>query len=138
MRYLLLVSHGTFAPGMHSVLRMLMGDRPDVLSASLEDGMGADDFVARVNEALAPVTADDEVIVLGDIIGGNTLNVLAERGMLARTTALGGMNLPMAMTALMGLETADTAGLVKQMLDEAQAGARQVELAAAEDDEDDI
>lgn len=142
MRYLLLVSHGTFAPGMHSVLRMLMGDRPDVLSASLEDGMGADDFVARVNEALAPVTADDEVIVLGDIIGGspltNTLNVLAERGMLARTTALGGMNLPMAMTALMGLEAADTAGLVKQMLDEAQAGARQVELAAAEDDEDDI
>lgn len=142
MRYLLLVSHGTFAPGMHSVLRMLMGDRPDVLSASLEDGMGADDFVARVNEALAPVTADDEVIVLGDIIGGspltNTLNVLAERGMLARTTALGGMNLPMAMTALMGLETAETAALVKQMLDEAQAGARQVELAAAEDDEDDI
>ena len=142
MRYLLLVSHGTFAPGLHSVLKMLMGDRPDVLSASLEDGMGADAFVARVNEVLAPVTADDEVIVLGDIIGGspltNTLNVLAERGMLARTTALGGMNLPMAMTALMGLETADTAGLVKQMLDEAQAGARQVELAAAEDDEDDI
>ena len=142
MRYLLLVSHGTFAPGMHSVLRMLMGDRPDVLSASLEDGMGADDFVARVNEALAPVTADDEVIVLGDIIGGspltNTLNVLAERGMLARTTALGGMNLPMAMTAVMQLQTADTAALVKQMLDEAQAGARQVELAAAEDDEDDI
>lgn len=142
MRYLLLVSHGTFAPGLHSVLKMLMGDRPDVLSASLEDGMGADAFVARVNEVLAPVTADDEVIVLGDIIGGspltNTLNVLAERGMLARTTALGGMNLPMAMTALMGLEAADTAALVKQMLDEAQAGARQVELAAAEDDEDDI
>ena len=44
MRYLLLVSHGTFAPGLHSVLKMLMGERPDVLSASLEDGMGADAF----------------------------------------------------------------------------------------------
>ena len=142
MRYLLLVSHGTFAPGLHSVLKMLMGERPDVLSASLEDGMGADAFVGRINEVLAPVTADDEVIVLGDIIGGspltNTLNVLAERGLLARTTALGGMNLPMAMTALMGLETAETASLVAQMLDEAHAGARQVELAVAEDDEDDI
>lgn len=142
MRYLLLVSHGTFAPGLHSVLKMLMGERPDVLSASLEDGMGADAFVARVNEVLAPITEDDEVIVLGDIIGGspltNTLNALADRGLLAQTTALGGMNLPMAMTALMGLETAETSALVAQMLTEAHEGARQVELAVSEDDEDDI
>ena len=43
MRYVVLVSHGTFAPGLHSVLKMLAGgDREDILSASMEDGMGAD------------------------------------------------------------------------------------------------
>ena len=48
MKYVVLVSHGTFAPGLHSVLKMLAGgDREDILSASMEDGMGADAFVER-------------------------------------------------------------------------------------------
>ncbi|MBS6385983.1 MAG: hypothetical protein KH394_02725 [Atopobium sp.] len=32
MKYLLLVSHGTFAPGLHSVMDMLMGPRENILS----------------------------------------------------------------------------------------------------------
>lgn len=62
MKYVVLVSHGTFAQGLHSVLKML-----------------------------------------ADIIGGspltNALDVLAKAGMLERTRAYGGMNLPMALTA---------------------------------------
>ena len=43
MKYVLLVSHGMFAPGLHSALNMLAGGgREDILSASLEDGMGSD------------------------------------------------------------------------------------------------
>lgn len=144
MRYLVLVSHGTLAPGMHSVLRMLSGERDDVLSASLEDGMSADDYVANLKQVLEVVTMDDEVVLLGDIIGGspltNALNVLNEKGLLGSTVACGGMNLPMAMTALMTLQTADLNSLVASMLSEAREGARQLELAIAsdEDDEDDI
>ena len=45
MKYVVLVSHGTFAPGLHSVLNMLAGGgREDILSTSLQDGMGADEF----------------------------------------------------------------------------------------------
>lgn len=144
MRYLVLVSHGTLAPGMHSVLRMLSGERDDVLSASLEDGMSADDYVANLKNALEVVTADDEVVLLGDIIGGspltNAMNVLSEKGLLGSTVACGGMSLPMAMTALMTLQTADLTSLVSSMLSEAHDGARQLELAIAsdEEDEDDI
>lgn len=144
MRYLVLVSHGTLAPGMHSVLRMLSGERDDVLSASLEDGMSADDYVANLKNALEVVTADDEVVLLGDIIGGspltNAMNVLSEKGLLGSTVACGGMSLPMAMTALMTLQTADLTSLVSSMLSEARDGARQLELAIAsdEEDEDDI
>lgn len=143
MRYLVLVSHGTLAPGMHSVLSMLGGAREDVLSASLEDGMGADEYVARLKEVLAPVTPDDEVVLLGDIIGGspltNALNTLNEKGLLSHTVAFGGMNLPMAMTALMGLQTAELSALSESMLQEAHDGARAIDIApAADDDEDDI
>lgn len=45
MKYVVLVSHGTFAPGLHSVLKMLAGgEREDVISVGLEDGMSADEF----------------------------------------------------------------------------------------------
>lgn len=143
MRYLVLVSHGTLAPGLHSVLKMLGGELEDVLSTSLEEGMGADAYVENVRALLSVVKDDDEVVLLGDIVGGspltNALNVVSERGLLAHTVVFGGMNLPMAMTALMGLQTADLEGLAASMESEAREGARRLVVApAADDDEDDI
>ena len=141
MRYLLLVSHGTMAPGVHSVIRMLLGDRENVLSYSMEDGVSADAFVENLREVVAPITADDSVIVLGDIVGGspltNTLNTLTEKGLLPKTIAFGGLSLPMAISALMAIEDdLDDSTLINSVVSEAREGARQVEL-AFDDDEDD-
>ena len=89
MKYLLLVSHGTMAPGVHSVIKMLLGDRDNVLSYSMEDGVSADDFVVGLSNVLEPVGADDSLVVLGDIVGGspltNALNTITQKGLLART-----------------------------------------------------
>ena len=143
MRYLLLVSHGTFAPGLHSVLDMLVGKREDILSCSLRDGEGADEYVAELERTIAPVTEDDELIVLGDIIGGspltNALNTLAAHGLLARTRAFGGMSLPMALTAAFDLQTDDLDALCASMVSEGQAAMREMELElAADEDEEDL
>ena len=143
MRYLLLVSHGTFAPGLHSVLDMLAGKREDILSCSLRDGEGADEYVAELERTIAPVTADDELIVLGDIIGGspltNALNTLAAHGLLARTRAFGGMSLPMALTAAFDLQTDNLDALCASMVSEGQAAMREMELElAADEDEEDL
>ena len=143
MRYLLLVSHGTFAPGLHSVLDMLAGKREDILSCSLRDGEGADEYVAELERTIAPVTADDELIVLGDIIGGspltNALNTLAAHGLLPRTRAFGGMSLPMALTAAFDLQTDDLDALCASMVSEGQAAMREMELElAADEDEEDL
>ena len=141
MRYLLLVSHGTFAPGLHSVLDMLVGKRDDILSCSLRDGEGADEYVAELEKVVAPIGEGDEVIVMGDIIGGspltNALNVLTEKGLLAHTVAVGGMNLPMAMTALMALENSDLATLKASMIEEARNGVAELAIDLGSDDEDD-
>lgn len=143
MRYLVLVSHGTLAQGVHSVLKMLMGEREDVKSTSLQDGMGADEYIANLKDLLGTVTPSDEVLLLGDIVGGspltNALNVLSELGLLPRTVALGGMNLPMAMTALMGLQTQDMSELAESMVNEARSGAHRIAIVQdSEEDEDEI
>ena len=122
MKYVVLVSHGTFAPGLHSVLNMLAGGgREDILSTSLQDGMGADEFAENFGKLVEPIKEEDEIILLADIIGGSplttALDVLTKKGLLAKTTAFGGMNLPMALTAT----------LIKEM-----------ELKLDDDEEDDI
>jgi len=89
VKYVVLVSHGTFAPGLHSVLKMLGGgDREDVLSASMEDGMGADIFAQRFEKVISSIKKEDEIILLADIIGGspltNALDILSQKGMLEK------------------------------------------------------
>jgi len=143
MKYLLLVSHGTMAPGVHSVIRMLLGDRDDVLSYSMEDGVSADEYVAGLSKVIEPIQADDTVLVLGDIVGGspltNALNTLTQKGLLAQTLAFGGLSLPMAISALMAIDDGlDDATLEQSIVEEATAGIRKVELALDEDDEEDL
>ena len=143
MRYVVLVSHGTFAPGLHSVLKMLAGgDREDVLSASMEDGMGADVFVERFEKTIAPIKAEDEIILLADIIGGspltNALDVLSQKGMLERTTAFGGMNLPMALTAAMMKDALDMESLEASLIQESQNAIQKMQLNADDGEEAEI
>lgn len=140
MRYLVLVSHGTLAQGVHSVLKMLMGENPRVLSTSLEDGMGADDFTGRFREMVSAIGEQDEVVLLGDIAGGSPLtlsmNVLQERGLLSSTVVFGGMNLPMAIAALMKLDVADSADIRVEIANEGRSGVRELEVSGADEDED--
>ena len=143
MKYLLLVSHGTMAPGVHSVIRMLLGERDNVLSYSMEDGVSADDFVAGLTNVIAPIGIEDSVVVLGDIVGGspltNTLNTLTQKGLLANTIAFGGLSLPMAIGALMAIDDGlDDETLCDSVISEAREGARLVELTFADEDEEDL
>ena len=98
MKYVVLVSHGTFAPGLHSVLKMLAGgEREDVISVGLEDGMSADEFAEKFSNAISKITTDDEIILLGDIVGGspltNAIEQVSNKGLIKNTVIFGGMNL---------------------------------------------
>lgn len=108
MKYLLLVSHASLAQGLEGALEMLLGPRAFVLACGMEDGMSPEQYRAKLTEVIAPVAAGDEVVVLGDIAGGsplkNTLAVLDEKGLAGRVMAFGGVNLAMAISALMGIE----------------------------------
>lgn len=141
MKYVILVSHGTFAPGLHSVLKMLAGgDRSDIISASMEDGMGGDDFIRRFEEVTKSVTERDEIILLADIVGGspltNALDFLSQKGLLSKTIAFGGMNLPMALTAAMMKDGMDQENLRSSLLIEAKNAMMEMELRIKEDEDE--
>lgn len=142
MKYVVLVSHGTFAPGLHSVLKMLAGgEREDVISAGLEDGMSADEFAAKFSDAIGKITANDEIILLGDIVGGspltNAIEQISKKEMLGNTVIFGGMNLAMALTATLMKDDVDQAALKESLLKEAKDAVKEFVLASANDDEDD-
>ena len=106
MRYHLIVSHGGFAAGMAEALGMLVGQREDVLQVSFWDGMALPAFQEQVRQVTAPITAEDEVIVMADLVNGSplttTMAALSEGPGLDNVRAVGGMNLPMAVAAIEG------------------------------------
>lgn len=140
MRYLILVSHGTFAPGLHNALGMMAGsDREDIRSTSLLDGMDVDTFRANFTELVGDITAEDEIILTADIIGGSplttALDVLTEKGLLGKTLAIGGMNLPLVLTAAFADADTPLDELEAELTGEAKDQIKRFALGSDEDDD---
>lgn len=140
MRYLILVSHGTFAPGLHNALGMMAGsDREDIRSTSLLDGMDVDTFRANFTELVGDITAEDEIILTADIIGGSplttALDVLTEKGLLGKTLAISGMNLPLVLTAAFADAETPLDELEQELTGEAKDQIKRFDLGGDEDDD---
>ncbi len=142
MKYVFLVSHGELAQGMATALGMLAGQgREDILSAGLEDGMGADVFAEKVKECLSRVGAEDEILLFADLIGGspltNAANVIAELGLMDRTVMTGGMNMPLVLSAVLMKDTMETEDLVESLIPEAREALARFRI-TGEDAEEEI
>lgn len=138
MKYVILVSHGKFANGLNDALSMLVGNREDILSVGLENGKSVDDFTALFTEKVKDISTDDEVILLGDIIGGspltNATNVLVNKGI--KTVILGGMNLPLALTTVLMKDTVSLDEIADQVLEQARMAMQEFKI--VEESEEDI
>lgn len=138
MKYVILVSHGKFANGLNDALSMLTGNRKDILSVGLENGKSVDEFVALFTEKVKDISTDDEVILLGDIIGGspltNATNVLVNKGI--KTVILGGMNLPLALTTVLMKDTVSLDEIADQVLEQARMAMQEFKI--VEESEEDI
>ena len=133
MRYLILVSHGTFAPGLHNTLGMMAGsDREDIRSTSLLDGMDVDTFRANFAELVGDITPEDEIILTADIIGGSPLT---KKGLLGKTLAIGGMNLPLVLTAAFADADTPLDELEAELTGEAKDQIKRFALGGDEDDD---
>lgn len=142
MKYMVMVSHGEMANGLKDTLFMLSGKKEEVISVGLMNGLSADEFAVVFENAIKPITAEDEIVLLADIIGGSPLttsmNVLQEKGLLANTVVIGGMNLPLALTTALMKDTMDNAMLVEAVLSEAHQALTQFKLVTEDDEEEDL
>lgn len=138
MKYVILVSHGKFANGLNDALSMLAGNREDILSVGLENGKSVDEFTVLFTEKVKDISNDDDVILLGDIIGGspltNATNVLVNKGI--KTVILGGMNLPLALTTVLMKDTVSLDEIANQVLEQARMAMQEFKI--VEESEEDI
>ena len=141
MKYIVLVSHGMFAPGLHNALSMLAGEgRTDILSTSLKNGMGSTEFAENVRQCISVIGEEDEILLFGDLIGGSPLttaaDVIAAEGLLERTTMIGGMNLPLVLSAAMMKDAMETRELVETLLPEAKDMIQEFQVAVSENEDE--
>ena len=142
MKYVLLVSHGTMAPGLHNALKMLAGEEhEDILSTSLENGMSSSTYAENVRKCISGITQEDEILLFGDLVGGSPLttaaNVIAEQNLLDRTVMIGGMNLPLTLSAVLMKDTMETKDLIAMLLSEAREEMKEFQI-INEENEDEI
>ena len=109
---IVLASHGTFAEGIKMSGQMIFGPQENVAAVTLMPEMGPDDLRAKLLEAVAGFEDQDQVLFLVDLQGGTPWNqvslLLGEEGH-ENWVAVGGLNLPMLVSAYgerMGAETA--------------------------------
>lgn len=141
MNYLILVSHGELAGGMHTAVKMMCGEREDVLSTSLKDGMSTDDFRKNFEQLLERVDlSTDKIYLIADIQGGSpfttSVDVLANKGILNDSIVLSGMNLSMCVTASIMKDVLSNEDFVEQVLAEATGAIAHFTVSDANEDEE--
>lgn len=123
---IVLASHGTFSEGIKMSGQMIFGPQPDVEAVTLMPEMGPDDLRAKILETVEGFEEKDQVLFLVDLQGGtpwNQISLLLEEPGHENWVAVGGMNLPMVISAYgerMGVDTA--AEVAKAIYPEAKAG----------------
>lgn len=105
MKYVIMISHGDFAKGLHQTLTMFVGEREDVLSIGLKKDEDVEHLACRITKMMELFHEEDEFLILADLIGGSPLttlmNCFEQRGLLSQSMVLGGMNLSVALNAVL-------------------------------------
>lgn len=142
MKYVIMVSHGELASGLHSALTMMCGERDDVLSTSLKADMSADEFAENFKNLVSKFSTSDEIILLADILSGspftNAVRIIDEKGMMGNSIVIAGMNMPAALTAILMKDNIDDLESLKEtILSEGHTGLMEFK-AQSDESEDDI
>ena len=67
---IVLASHGDLSVGIRQTASMVFGDQPDVVAVSLQPSMGPDDLRVQIEEQVATLSDQEQVLFLVDLWGG--------------------------------------------------------------------
>lgn len=98
----ILASHGGFADGIHQSAEMIFGPQDNFKSCILKPDEGPTDVKRKMEEAVASLDNQDEVLFLVDLWGGTPFNQASSlvQAHQDKWAIVAGMNLPMVIEAL--------------------------------------
>ena len=128
MTRIILVSHNQLAPGMKAAVEMIAGPQANLEAYGLMPG---DQPI--IHAIKATITADQDVLVLADIVGGSMCNAAMKLLNLPNVRLVGGMNLALVLQIVLAPPT-DAAALA-HVIDQAQASLHPVIIQQTSDDD---
>ena len=137
-RKFLIATHGTFAAGVKSSLDIIIGavEHVFLIQAYIDDAVSVE---TQIKEVMDQVSANDELIVFCDILGGSITNQVLQHALRSNVYVVSGFNLPLLIEILM----ADAENPVEEVITSAIENAKEQMtyvnklLTAKKEDQDD-
>ncbi|MGG5329481.1 PTS mannose/fructose/sorbose transporter subunit IIAB [Enterococcus sp. AZ163] len=103
MRAIVFVGHGDLPKGMKHSIEMITGMKEHIFVVSLLPEDGKEEFQNKLATLDSQLTEYTEILVFADLLGGSPCNGVVERYFdNEKVQIAAGMNLPMAVTAVLG------------------------------------
>lgn len=138
---IIITGHGTFADGLTSGIKLLMGEQEAYQAVNFSPEDSIEILTANLNQALDALKDCEGVLILTDLVGGSPYNVSVRLKMAGdtRIEVVGGTNLPILLDACMSrMSITDVGELVEASLAEGKEQTvryQQEETAAGDEDE---
>lgn len=135
MKGIILTTHGDFATGLYSTVKMIAGEFENIRIVEFHDGDDLDEFDKRLEEAYNRLSYDD-VVVLTDLAGGTPFNrsvmTLSSKG---NVEFLAGVNFAMLYQALSS-EIEDRKEFIEDVMDVAKESVTSYQINESTEEED--
>lgn len=102
MSRIILVSHNQLALGMKAAVEMIAGPRANLEAHGLMPGELPDAIITKLRQT---ITADQDVVILADIVGGSMCNAAMALLDLPNVRLVGGMNLALVLQLVLASPT---------------------------------
>lgn len=114
MRKILLASHACLAGGMKSSVEMVTGPQ-EHLSAVCAYTEETPDFKGYLETVIRALKAEDELVIVTDVLGGSVNNEASQFKNLANVHVIAGMNLALVLSLVISTEP-DTSKLIEESI----------------------
>ena len=122
MKHLVIASHGFLSRELIESAALIMGEGPDIFYLCMCETTTRDEIREILEEKLEQWKLDDEIIIMADVLGGSICTLCTEFLVDRRVHIVSGVNLPMVLTALGGVEFMDLNEMIEQMINSAKEG----------------
>ncbi len=112
MRKFLITAHGTFSSGIKSSLDIIIGRTENVfvINAYVDSNASIEE---DLNAVLRNVSADDELIVFTDLLGGSITNQVLRYALRENVHVVSGINLPLVIEVMLASEEEPVAKIIE-------------------------